>query len=317
MHRPRVLVAASALLLGLSACGSGSDSGEGGEITVTTSFYPMEYAVEQVGGEHVAVTNLTKSGAEPHGLELSPKQILEVSESDHLIYLEQFQPSVDDAAEEAGDAAFDVTDAARLDLPATPHEGEGEGHDHEHEDEGGHDGHDHGSQDPHFWLDPTRYADVVDAIAERLAESHPEHAEDFRGNAADFRKELTGLDEDLRSGLADCAQPDLVTGHAAFAYFADRYGFHQESVAGLTPDAEPSPSAIADLIAHIKEEDVSTVYAETLVPRDLADTIARDSGAEVAVLDPLEGLTDDSEGSDYVEVMRSNLETVQDGQECT
>ena len=314
MYCARGPVAVTALLLGLSACGSGSDAGGDAEITVTTSFYPMEHAVEQVGGEHVEVTNLTKAGAEPHHLELSPKQVLEVSESDHLIYLEQFQPSVDDAADEVGDAAFDVTDAARLDLPATPHD-HGEEDDHAH-DEGGHDGHDHGSQDPHFWLDPTRYADVVDAIAERLAESHPEHAEDFRGNAADFRKDLTDLDEELRSGLSDCAEPDLVTGHAAFAYFADRYGFHQESVAGLTPDAEPSPSAIADLIAHIQEEEISTVYAETLVPRGLAETIARDSGAEVAVLDPLEGLTDESEGSEYVEVMRSNLDTVKEGQEC-
>lgn len=311
MPRARALVAASALVLVVSACGGSADGGgDDGKVQVSTSFYPLEHAIEQVGGEHVEVTNLTKSGAEPHDLELTPKQILEVSEADHLIYLGQFQPSVDDAAEEAGDSAFDVADDARLDIAA-------EEHDHDHDDEGGHEGHDHGSQDPHFWLDPTRYADVADAIAERLAKDDPDHAEDYRANAKDFRGELTGLDEELTSGLADCEQTDLVTGHAAFAYFADRYGFHQESVTGLSPGAQPSPSAMADLVDHIKEEDISTVYAETLVPKDLAETIARDAGAEVAVLDPIEGITEDSEGEDYAEVMRSNLEAVQKGQDCT
>ena len=108
-----------------------------------------------------------------------------------------------------------------------------------------------------------------------------------------------------------------MTGHAAFGYFADRYGFHQESVTGLSPGAQPSPSAMADLVKHLKEEKISTVYAETLVPQDLAETVARDAGAEVAVLDPVEGITADSEGDDYFEVMRSNLDAVQKGQGCS
>lgn len=311
MHRTRTLVATSALLLAVSACGGSADGGgDDDRVQVTTSFYPLEHAIEQVGGEHVEVTNLTKSGAEPHDLELTPRQILEVSETDHLIYLKQFQPSVDDAAEEAGDAAFDVASDARLDIAAEDHEHEGH-------DEGDHAGHDHGSQDPHFWLDPTRYADVADAIADRLAEDDPDHAADYRANAKDFRSELTTLDKELKTGLSDCEQTDLVTGHAAFAYFADRYGFHQESVTGLSPGAQPSPSAMADLVDHIKEEDISTVYAETLVPKDLAETIARDAGAEVAVLDPIEGITEDSDGDDYFEVMRSNLAAVQKGQGCS
>lgn len=307
----RALVATLPLLLTISACGTGEDSGgSDGQVQVKTSFYPLEYAVEQVGGEHVDVTNLTKTGAEPHDLELTPRQILEVSEADHLMYLKQFQPSVDDAAQEAGDAAFDVSSAARLDIEAD------HGHEHEDEGEGDHAGHDHGSHDPHFWLDPTRYADVADAVAERLAEDDPDHAADYRANATDFRGRLTGLDKELKAGLSDCGQTDLVTGHAAFAYFTDRYGFHQESVSGLTPGAQPSPSAMADLIEHIKKEKISTVYAETLVPKDLAETVARDAGAKVRVLDPIEGITDSSEGDDYFEVMRSNLAAVQKGQEC-
>lgn len=307
MHRTSAVVAASALLLTLAACGS-TDTGGGDEstVSVTTSFYPLEYATEQVGGEHVSVSNLTPAGAEPHDLELSPKQVLETGRADHVIYLSGFQPSVDDAVAQAGASAFDVSEAARLDISADEHEG----HDHGEGSDG------QGAQDPHFWLDPTRYAEVADAIAERLAEADPAHAEDYRANATAFTRELADLDRELQQDLSDCDQRDLVTGHAAFAYFADRYGFHQVPVSGLTPDAQPSSAQLADLIAHIEHEDISTVYTEPLVPRDLADTVARDSGADVAVLDPIGGVTEESPGSDYFEIMRSNRDAVVEGQGC-
>ena len=314
--RHRLPLAVSALVLALTGCGS-TDGGEGGSadgdasLTIATSFYPLQHAAEQVGGDHVAVTNLTKPGAEPHDLELTPKQVLEATRADALVYLKDFQPSVDDAAKEAGDSAMDVSPFARLDIETDEHEG------HDHEDEGDHAGHDHGGTDPHFWLDPTRYADVVEALGERFAEADPDHAADYRANAEEFVGELTALDKDLTAGLDDCTSTDLVTGHSAFAYFADRYGFHQESVSGLTPGVEPSPTALADLVEHIEDEKITTVYAETLVPQDTADTIARETGAEVAVLDPIEGLTDASAGDDYVSVMRSNLETVREGQGCS
>lgn len=318
MNFRRAVLIASAILLALTGCGSADDSAADGKLSISTSFYPLQHAAEQVGGEHVKVTNLTKPGAEPHDLELTPKQTLDATNSDALIYLKDFQPSVDDAAKEAGDSAFDVSSSARLDIDAPKeagHEGESAEEHAAHEEEG-HEGHDHGSVDPHFWLDPTRYADVVDAIAERLATDDPTHAADYRANAKAFTAKLTTLDKDLTSGLSKCTTKDLVTGHSAFAYFADRYGFHQESVSGLSPDTEPSPSAMAELIKHVKDEKITTVYAETLVPADVADTIARDAGAKVAVLDPIEGLTDESAGKDYLEVMRSNLATVRTGQGC-
>jgi zinc transport system substrate-binding protein len=306
----RIVLALSAAALALTGCGSADDDATDGRLTIATSFYPLQYATQQVGGDHVDVSILTQPGAEPHDLELTPKQVLQTTKADALIYLSGFQPSVDDAAKEADDTAFDVSPFARLDLEPAEDE-------HDHGDEGGdHEGHDHGSVDPHFWLDPTRYADVVDAIADRLATIDPDHAADYRVNATALTTDLGTLDKDLTAGLSDCTSTDLVTGHAAFGYFADRYGFHQESVSGLSPGAEPSPTALADLIAHIKHDKITTVYAETLVPADVAKTLARDSGATVAVLDPIEGLTDASAGSDYLEVMRSNLATVRKGQGC-
>lgn len=320
---------ALALPVTLAACGDDATQAADGtdRITVVTSFYPLQEAVERVGGDHVEVSNLTKPGAEPHDVELTPRDVLSVQQADAVVYLSGFQPAVDDAvAEVDGPALLDVHDAARLTLAASD-----DGHDHGgHEDEGGehgehgeheeaggeHDDHDHGSVDPHYWLDPARYADTVDAVADQLAEVDPAHAEEYRAAARDVTGRLGELDREMRAGLADCRQEHLVTSHTAFAYLADAYGLEQESITGLTPETEPGSAQLAEVVAHVEEHGVTTIYAETLVPRDVADTIAREAGATVAVLDPIEGVTDESAADDYLGIMRANLQTLRTGQDC-
>ena len=306
------------LLVGLlsialvSACGAtGGRGASEGRLDVVAAFDPLQYAVEQVGGQHVAVQGLTKPGAEPHDLELSPRQVATVAEADVVVYEAHFQPAVDAAvAEQATKTAFDVSPAARLDLVAVE-----DGHDHGGETQEEHST--HGAPDPHFWLDPLRYADVGDAVAGRLAVRDPANAAAYRANAAAFRASMTTLDGEFRTGLKTCAIDELVTSHAAFGYLAQTYGFHQESITGLTPDAEPSPAAMAELTRHIRETGARTVYAETLVSEDVARTLARETGARLAVLDPIEGITSASAGRDYPSVMRANLQVLRAGQECS
>lgn len=319
--KPRLLglpVAAIAIAM-VSACGSTGVSGaDDGKVTVAAAFYPLEYAVSQIGGDHVTVQALTKPGAEPHDLELNPRQVGDVAKADLVVYESGFQPAVDDAVKgEASDTAFDVSPAARLDLAATE-----DSHDHagesgqEHSDTGGSTSV-AGAKDPHFWLDPMRYADVGDAIAAELGKRDAANAAAYTANAAAFRAQLTTLDGEFRTGLKSCKVKDLVTSHAAFGYLSKAYGFTQESITGLTPDSEPSPSALADLASHIEESGATTVYAETLVSEDVAKTLARETGATLAVLDPIEGITTKSAGQDYPSVMRANLATLEAGQECS
>jgi zinc transport system substrate-binding protein len=303
----------------ISACGVTTGPGaDDGRLQVVAAFYPLQYAVQQVGGQHVTVTGLTKPGAEPHDLELSPRQVARIAQADVVVYESHFQPAVDAAVDDqAPKTALDVSSAARLDLLAVD-----DGHDDaDHADQGAGETTeqhaDHGARDPHFWLDPLRYADVGDAIAGRLAERDPANAAAYRVNAAAFRASMTTLDAEFRSGLESCAVDELVTSHAAFGYLARTYGFHQESITGLTPDAEPSPAAMAQLTRHIRETGARTVYAETLVSEDVARTIARETGARLALLDPIEGITTASAGRDYPSVMRANLQVLRAGQECS
>jgi zinc transport system substrate-binding protein len=312
---PPGLFAAVLAIAMVSACGSAGGRGaDEGTLTVAAAFYPLEYVVSQVGGEHVQVRGLTKPGAEPHDLELSPKQVAEVGSADLVVYEKHFQPAVDAAVEgEATKTRFDVSPAARLDL-AAPDEGHGD----EHAGGSAGDHADHAApRDPHFWLDPLRYADVGDALAAELGRRDPANAAAYASNAKAFRATMAGLDQEFRTRLRSCKVKDLVTSHAAFGYLAQSYGLHQESITGLTPDAEPNPAALATIAAHVKESGATTVYAETLVSEDVARTLARETGAKLAVLDPIEGITTKSAGRDYPSVMRANLAVLRAGQECS
>lgn len=329
MKRPALLALPLAAAV-LAGCGSDSGTASDGttRLEVVTGLYPLQEAIERVGGEHVTVTNLTRPGAEPHDVELTPKDVLAVHDADSVVYLGGFQPALDDAVAEARDAV-DVAATPGLDLLTTAEEQDDE-HAHEegeeHTDEGhadeehtgdDHEGHDHGPTDPHFWLDPQRLATVADAIGEHLAELDPAHAQTYRDNAADYRADLDDLDAEMTAGLADCAETHLVTGHSAFGYLADAYGLVEESVSGLSPETEPGSRQMAEVVAHMREEEITTIYAEPLVPRDVAETVAEETGAEVLVLDPVEGLSDASAADDYVGIMQTNLATLQQGQECT
>ncbi|HET7303409.1 MAG TPA: metal ABC transporter substrate-binding protein [Segeticoccus sp.] len=315
---PRLGVAAAVVLLalvlggGLAGCGRPAAADQGGRLQVVTAFYPLQFATEQVGGEHVAASNLTQPGVEPHELELTPQDVAHVVDADLVVYERGFQPAVDRTVEhEAADHALDVAPSADLDLRVTPGIGQDlpEGA-FEHGPEAG-------DRDPHFWLDPLRYRAVGRAIATRLAEVDPAHAEDYRAGARRFADRLDGLDHDFRTGLAHCASNRLVTSHSAFGYLAHRYGFTQVGINGLNPEAEPVPRALADVADYVRRHDVRTVYAETLASPATARAVAEETGAHLAVLDPLEGLTEDSAGDDYFQVMRANLRTLRQGQGCS
>ena len=292
----RVLPALVLGTLALTGCAAPTRSADS-RVHVVAAFYPLAYAAQQVGGDRVTVETLTKPGGEPHDLELLPRQILDIQDAALVVHLSHFQPAVDAAvAAHAAEHSLDVAEAADL-LTLT-------------------EGHDHGAVDPHFWLDPTRLAAVGEAIADRLAQADPAGAAAYRANAAAFTAQLTTLDAEVETGLATCTNRDLVTGHSAFGYFAERYGFTQEPISGLSPDLEPRASDLAHVVEFVREHDVRTIYAETIASPLITQTLARETGARIAVLDTVEGISDESAAADYPGVMRANLATLRLGQDC-
>lgn len=301
-HRATAVAVIGLLGLALTGCSSGSDSSAPSDspITVMAAFYPLQYAAEQVGGADVAVTGLTPPGAEPHDVELTPQQIAEVSEADLILYIKGFQPAVDEAvAQVAPDKAVDVSQGITM-LP---------GH-----SEAGATGADSGT-DPHIWLDPLNMVTIADTITARLGEIRQDGSATFAANAATLDQKLTDLDEQWTAQTQKCTSRDLVVSHEAFGYLAERYDFTQVGISGLSPEAEPSPAKVAEVTDFVRKNNVKTIYFETLVDPKVAETVAAETGATTAVLDPLEGLPEGSDGT-YLTVMEQNLATVVAGQPC-
>jgi zinc transport system substrate-binding protein len=301
------MIALAAMAWTLPACSSSSAS-PGARISVVTSFYPLEFAARAVGGNAVDVTDLTPPGVEPHDLELSSGQLDDVLDADVVLYLGGgFQPAVESAVQQrsSDQTSVDVLHALGSAVHA-PGVGVAEGNE---------------TADPHVWLDPHLMSRIVDVVADALHRAGPtggaaSTAE--RAAVTAMRRRLDRLDAEYRAGLAGCRSKVIVTTHAAFGYLAARYGLTQEPMTGLSPEGEPDPATLARIEDLIRREHVTTVFTEPLVPPDVADTMARETGAKVAVLDPIESLTpaEQDHGDDYFTIMRRNLEALRSALGC-
>ncbi|MDR3591767.1 MAG: zinc ABC transporter substrate-binding protein, partial [Negativicutes bacterium] len=135
------------------------------------------------------------------------------------------------------------------------------------------------------------------------------NSEYYRGNAAKYNQELDRLDAEYRQALANLARRDIITSHAAFGYLAKRYNLRQVAIMGLSPDSEPTPDRMAKVITFCRQHKVKTIFFETVVSPKLSETIARETGARLLVLNPVESLTEAElkQGKGYISIMRENL----------
>lgn len=206
-----------------------------------------------------------------------------------------------------------TVDAAGL-TTLESHGSEVDGHDHGAEEGGEHEGEEHSEEaglDPHIWLDPVKYAEVAEGVGKSFEKADPDNAADYRKNTETLVAELKKLDKAYETGLKNTATKTFITTHSAFGYLAERYGLTQEGIAGIDPEAEPSPARISEIHSVAEKNKATTVFFETLASDKTAGTLAKDLGLKTDVLDPLEGITDKSAGADYIEVMESNLAALQ------
>lgn len=312
LMKPRAVgVTLSLCLLALAGCGGATpEDDESGRPSVAAAFYPLEFLVDRVAADRVDIVSLTPAGAEPHDVELTPDALVTLEDADLVVYLAGFQPAVDDALPAGGPATLDLS-------PLATRATAGGVHAEEDEDAGGEGEHaDDGDRDPHFWTDPIVYAEAAVLVADALAQVDPDGATAYRANAETLVGELRDLDDEAIAAFGSCDSTTLVTAHDAFGYFAARYGFEAISIAGISPESEPSAGDLAEVTEAVRDSGVGTIYTETLVSPDVAEVVAAETGARTAVLDPIEGITDSSAGTDYLSTMRANIGEIVTGQGC-
>lgn len=277
----------------IGACGQTARTT--GTISVIASMYPAAFLAEQIGGEHISVSTLTNPGTDPHDLELSPKRTIELLEADVVLWFGGIQPAVDQAVDESArkpNLTIDLTDGNGA--GKTPKKG----------------------LDPHIWLDPNNMADAAERTLAALVAAAPEKTDEFEANATALNKKLADLDSAFQTTLTNCRVNTFVTSHAAFGHLADAYGLTQVAIAGLDSHAEPNTAKLAAIAETIRSENLTTVFTEPLASDALAKTVAAETGAEIAVLDPIEGLTAATKNENYLTLMEANLAALAKALEC-
>ncbi len=262
------------------------------KLQVTASFYPLAYFAEQIGGDRVEVTNITPAGAEPHDYETTPADMAKMENSKLVIlnggHLEAWGDNVKQNLD--SQKTLIVTAGEGLTNQQVVEEGKS-------------------IIDPHVWQSPLLVKQMVDKITVGFVQVDPANKDYYLANANNLKAKLDILDQDYRKGLSNCAEKNIITSHAAFGYLATTYGLNQVSIAGLSPDAEPSPQQLADIVKFAKANNVKYIFFESLVSPKLSDTIANEVGAKTLVLNPIEGLTNDeiAQGNSYFTEMEKNL----------
>ncbi|MDE1970601.1 MAG: zinc ABC transporter substrate-binding protein [Patescibacteria group bacterium] len=274
---------------------------QGGKVEVSTSFYPLAFFAQEIGGTYADVFNITPAGAEPHDYEPTAQDMARIERSALVVLngggLEAWSQNVQDNASKN---TFVVV--------------AGEGLTDQMLEENG-----HHETDPHVWLSPPLAVQMVQKISEGFIRVDPSHAEAYQKNTTALIVRLHMLDQAYHEGLAHCANQDIITSHAAFGYLARTYGLTQVPIAGLSPDAEPSANTLVQIASFAKQHNVHYIFFESLVSPKLANTLAQEVGATTLELNPLEGLTKEElqRGDNYFTIMERNLAQLQKALLCT
>lgn len=323
----KFLVASGILFSGLilTACGNQNKTEQSagdqkGSITAIATFYPMYEFTKEVIGDEGKVELLIPAGTEPHDYEPSAKDMVKITEADAFVYnSDELETWVDKVEDNIDDDKTNVIEASdKIELM------ESAGHDHDHDHEADHDEDDHEeahededhehAEDPHVWTDPVLAIKEVEEIRDELSEQFPAKQAAFEKNAAAYIEKLTALDEKFKTAFADAKNKTFVTQHAAFGYLAKQYGLTQESIAGISPDQEPSAARLTELKHFVEEHGVKVIYFEENASSKVAETLSKETGVKLAVLNPLESLTKKQmdDGETYLSVMEQNLEALKE-----
>ncbi|TSD02088.1 MAG: zinc transport system substrate-binding protein [Parcubacteria group bacterium Athens0714_26] len=287
------------------------------KITVVTTLFPLYDFAKSIGGDKVEVSLLLPPGVEAHTFEPKPSDIVNINESDLFVYTGKFmEPWAEDIIRGISGKDIKIVDtSAGIELMKEEEHEDKHGTVHEEEEHG----HEHGGIDPHIWLDFDNNKIMLDNIVKALTEKDPANADYYQKNATDYKTKLAQLDNQYRTTLSKCESKEIVYGgHYAFGYLGKRYGLAYESAYGISPDSEPSAQDLAKIVEQIKKEKIKYVFFEELVSPKVAETLAKETGAGLLLLNPAHNLTkkDFENKASFLSIMEKNLVNLKIGLQC-
>lgn len=301
MLKPATLLISTALLVALvvflSACQGQTPpapekSTAGKTLTIVTSFYPVYIETVNVAKDvpGIRVINMTQPTTGClHDYHLKPDDLKTLSEAQIFVVngagMEAF---MDKVVKQLPD--LKIVDASKG-IPFIKGEGE----------EGG---------NPHVWVSISNAIQQVKNIGLQLATLDPDHAAQYCANADAYVDKLEALRVKMHQTLDGAKERDIITFHEAFPYFAREFNLNIMAVIESEPGSEPSAAELADIIKTVKKSKIKALFAEPQYPAKAAETIARETGAKVFILDPV--VTGPMEPDAYLTIMESNLKTLEE-----
>lgn len=277
------------------------------KLKVVASFYPLAFFAQEIGGEEVTVRQLIPDNLEVHTWQPSFADILAVDEADVIIYngasLDHwFEDDVLPIIDSSDKIIVETTKGIKL------LETEQENDDHEHIHEG--------LYDPHTWISPFIAKQQAQKIYEALIQKDPNHEDYYTERWQKLKTRFEELDSNYLTGLSTKSKGEIFVAHSAFGYLADRYGFKQHGVIGISADEQPSASVYADLVEMMVEHEIYVVYVDPVYSDESAQTLKNElkrlSGQDVQIL-RLYFMLGTIDGLDYFGQQEKNLENLKIG----
>lgn len=306
MTERKIAVLLLLIMMVLNGCRANAPAADNDKITVYTSFYTMYDFTLKIAWDRVNLINMVPSGMEPHDWEPSPRDVAGLSGADLFIYngagMEGWVEKVLSSVNNPDLIVVETSKNIRLEKAE---------HGEETDEEDGH-SHDDLEYDPHVWLDPMNAKMQMEAIRDGLVQADPQNSSFYQERFRECADKLDDLDKAFRQVSETFTRKEIVVAHAAFGYLCHAYGLEQVAIEGLSSESEPTSARMAEIIDFVKEHDVKVIFFEELSNPKVAEAIARETGARTALLNPLEGLTEESmkAGKDYFSVMEDNLEAL-------
>ncbi len=288
-----IVILLAALIVGGLIFISPNGQEKSGKVLVAASFYPLAEFASQVGGSKVEVINITPNGVEPHDFEPSPRDVYKVNQADVFLFNgANLDPWAAKTAKDLKSKdVITVNMSTHFKLLKF--------------------------NDPHIWLDPVLAQKEVTITADALVKADPKNASYYRKNAQKYIAKLEILNKEYRSGLSNCRSNDIISSHAAFNYLAKRYNFNVFAIT-VSPEQEPSPMQIAQMVNIVRDKNIKYIFFETLVSPKVAETIAQETGAKTLVFNPIEGLSEQEQktSKNYITIMQENLKNLKKALDC-
>lgn len=273
---------------------------------VALSTYALYDAAKNIAGESIECFCVLPYGVEVHDFEPTPKIMARLHDADLVVFSGAgLQPWTHTFEDEKN--GLDMSGYMKL-LDAAHHDDDEEESGHHHESE----------FDPHYWLDTDNMIQVVNVLKEKFTKLLPANKELYSANAEAYIAKLKAIDTQYRQKMLTCKIDTIVVDHNAFSYLAQKYGFHVESISGLSPDAEPSAKVMGSIIDKVKDNNITTIFFESFASDKVINAIATDAKVKVDFLQPIANITKDElqNGSTYYSLMMQNLEKISKAREC-